>query len=192
MSTEAAQWLRGLDGPIAVPGSVPGLIADVYDAAWEPGRMDGDDAQRLAGEQVQAAAADLATIPPPSRVNDRHPLTSALDPDLAVARLGGESKRILPVWPTGDGWTFVTADGPARLPGRPGKEDVRTVILSTVQVRSAWLTGAGPETLPPGPWQDIPALRDIALIPHGQGTGGWRAPDGRTIRLDLLDGIVRE
>ncbi|WP_316528417.1 CRISPR-associated helicase Cas3' [Kitasatospora brasiliensis] len=186
--------LRGLGGPIAIPGAVPGLIADVYDAAWDPDRMDGDDAQRLAGEQAQAAAADMAMIPPPARVKDLYPLTSALDPHLAVTRLGGESKRVLPVWPTdaGDGWTFVTADGPTKLADHPTKEDLRAIILSTVQVRSTWLAGAGPETLPPGPWQDIPALRDIALIPHDQETGGWCAPDNRMIRLDLQDGIIRE
>ncbi|MFJ9690904.1 hypothetical protein [Kitasatospora sp. NPDC101183] len=83
-----------------------------------------------------------------------NPLTSALDPDLAVTRLGGESKRILPVWPAaGGGWTFVTAEGPRELPDHPDKAAIRTVILSTVQVRSTWLTGAGPETFPPGPWQ---------------------------------------
>ncbi|MFF8775111.1 CRISPR-associated helicase Cas3' [Kitasatospora sp. NPDC015120] len=184
--------LRRLEGPIAIPGAVPGLIADVYDAAWDPARMNGDDAQRLAREQAQAAAADMAMIPAPARVKDLYPLTSALDPDLAVTRLGGESRRILPVWPADTGWTFVTADGPAELPDKPSKDDIRTIILSTVQVRSTWLAGAGPETLPPSPWQDIPALRDIALIPHDRTTGGWRAPDGRTIRLDPVDGIIRE
>ncbi|MFF1788055.1 hypothetical protein ACFVX9_16560 [Kitasatospora sp. NPDC058243] len=164
----------------------------MYDAAWDPAQMNSDDVQRLAREQAQAAAADMAMIPPPDRVKDLYPLTSALDPDLAVTRLGGESKRILPVWPDGDGWIFITADGPAKLPHHPDKDDVRTVILSTVQVRSTWLTGAGAETHPPAPWQDIPALRDIALIPHHRETDGWRAPDGRTIRLDPLDGIIRE
>ncbi|MFI5649273.1 CRISPR-associated helicase Cas3' [Kitasatospora sp. NPDC051705] len=184
--------LRALDGPVAIPGAVPALIADVYDAAWDPALADTDDTARLAKEQAQAAAADIVMIPPPARVKDLHPLTSTLDPDLAVTRLGGESKRILPVWPTDDGWTFVTADGPTKLPDRPTKQDIRTVILSTVQVRSTWLTGAGPETFPPATWRDIPALRDIALIPHDRKTGRWRAPDGRTIRLDPLDGIIRE
>ncbi|WP_369186042.1 CRISPR-associated helicase Cas3' [Streptomyces sp. Y1] len=184
--------LRALQSPIAIPDAVPALIAEVYDAAWDPDRMDPDDAQRLAREQAQAAAADVVMIPPPGRVKDLHPLTSALDPDLAVTRLGGDSKRILPVWPGGDGgWTFVTADGPANLPPSPGKDDVRTILLSTVQVRSTWLTGAGSETLPPASWQTSPALRDVVLIPHDGRIGGWRAPDGRTIRLDPVDGIIR-
>ncbi|MFF4817148.1 CRISPR-associated helicase Cas3' [Kitasatospora sp. NPDC001309] len=184
--------LRGLEGPIAIPAAVPGLIAGVYDAAWDPARMDADDARRLAREQAQASAADMVMIPAPDRVKDLYPLTSTLDPNLAVTRLGGESKRILPVWPDGDGWTFVTADGPAKLPHHPGKDDIRTVVLSTVQVRSTWLTGAGEDTHPPTPWQDIPALRDIALVPHDPRTGRWHAPDGRTIRLDPVDGIIRE
>ncbi|MEU4116431.1 hypothetical protein AB0F71_18275 [Kitasatospora sp. NPDC028055] len=95
--------------------------------------MDSDDARRLAREQAQASAADLVTVPSPERVTDLYPMASALDPELAVTRLGGESTRILPVWPTADGddWTFVTADGPAKLPRHPGKDDTRALILST-------------------------------------------------------------
>ncbi|MFE4360214.1 hypothetical protein [Kitasatospora sp. NPDC056800] len=44
----------------------------------------------------------------------------------------------------------------------------------------------------PTPDEVAARLRLVGLIPHDQGTGGWRAPDGRTIRLDLLDGITRE
>ncbi|WP_333493499.1 hypothetical protein [Kitasatospora cathayae] len=91
---------------------------------------------------------------------------------------------------------FVTQASRAVLPERPTTEDIRQVIPSTVQVRRDWLVPGNAEplpadTAPPANWVSIPGLADIALIPHHPATDSWRAPDGRTIHLDPVEGIVR-
>ncbi|WP_370064433.1 CRISPR-associated helicase Cas3' [Streptacidiphilus sp. MAP5-3] len=184
--------LARLTGPIAIPGDVTQLIEEVYGAAFEQAILQADDSWRLATEQAMSAVADMAMIPPPQRVKDLHPLTDLTDPDLASTRLGADTIRVLPVHPTPDGLVYNTATGPEPLPARPDRDQTRSIIASTIQVHADWTRGRGPDTNPPTPWANTPALRDIALTPHGPANTPWTAPSGHRIHLHPDDGLIRE
>ena len=178
--------------PIAIPGDVTHLIETVYGAAYEQAALQPDDTQRLATEQAMSAAADMAMIPPPQRVKDLHPLTDLTDPDLASTRLGADTTHILPTHPTPNGPVYITATGPKLLPPRPDRDQTRSILASTIQIPADWIRRRGTDTNPPTTWTDIPALRDIALIPHGPDHTPWTAPTGHRIHLHPEDGLIRE
>ncbi len=184
--------LSQLAGPVAIPGDVTHLIETVYGAAYEQAVLQPDDTRRLATELAMSAAADMAMIPPPQRVKDLYPLTDLTDPDLASTRLGADTTHILPTHPSPDGPVYITATGPKPLPARPDLDQSRSILASTIQIPADWTRGRGPDTNPPTNWANIPALRDIALIPHGPDRTPWTAPTGHRIHLDPADGLIRE
>ncbi|QHA04607.1 CRISPR-associated helicase Cas3' [Streptomyces broussonetiae] len=190
-----ADALATLTAPINIPRDVQSLIETVYEAAWQPGQMQTDDARRIAIDAAAAAIADTAAIPPPHRTNDLHPLTSTLDPDLVSTRLGADTATVLPVYQHADGTIHLHPTRRTPLPAHPTRAQTRTLMRNVVNLQAHWMNGRGPDTNIPTTWADLPGLRDLVLLPHSHDPTGpipWTATDGRTIHLHPIDGIVRD
>ncbi|MEU9126096.1 CRISPR-associated helicase Cas3' [Streptomyces sp. NPDC048506] len=177
-----------------IPGDVQHLVDSVYADDWTT--TAGTD--HIATEQAMATLADQATIPTPDIVRDLHPLTTIDDEHLLVTRLGADSVRILPVFTDADGTPYLdrcARHRPLPLTVKPGdKAAIRDLINRTIQVDYRWLQGRTPDTNTPTGWADVGALCDVLLLPQRATVAGPRPYriDGKSIRLDCLDGLVRE
>ncbi|MFC1443135.1 CRISPR-associated helicase Cas3' [Streptacidiphilus sp. N1-10] len=182
--------------PIDVPGQVQALIDEVYGPAY----ADTDDLDRITNDSAKTAIADLTTIPRPHDVRDLYPLTnSSQHPDLIATRLGADNIRVLAVYTTNDGnhWLHPTdRSSRSSLPAGVAADDrqaITRLINATVPISRHWLHDAiRPE--PPDSWAEVPALRDVQLLPHRVNKTAieplWVGT--KAIQLDLEDGITRQ
>ncbi len=161
--------LTQLDRPVNVPDDVQDLVDSVYG----PEFAGTDDLARLADTMARASLADAADIKPPHLVRDLHPLTNSdQHPDLIATRLGSDTVRVLPTYTTRDGRHWLHPSRHTQRTALPhhvsprDKATIRRLMRATLPINAQWLTRDNPETAPPPTWSDIPALRDVALLPH--------------------------
>jgi CRISPR-associated endonuclease/helicase Cas3 len=180
---------------IAIPGDVQHLVDHVYAHDWNTSA----GIEHLATETAKRNIAGNIVIPTPTKpLYDLYPLSSHGDELDAVTRLGADSVRILPVYTNPDGEPFL--DRPARHTPLPAsikpddKSTIRDLMARTIQIDHRWLIGRSTETNTPPGWAGIGGLRDVLLLPHPSGPDGpvpYRLR-GRALRLDQIDGLVRE
>ncbi|MBU3063155.1 CRISPR-associated helicase Cas3' [Nocardia sp. NEAU-G5] len=158
----------------AIPDNVQELMEQVYDDDFAAGRMEPDDMETVADEQVQRALAGMMVIPEPPllEIEGLHRLTDRdLDEELFVTRLGADSGRVVWCYTDTDNNHWLDPAHTVPLPevgagpnGRFAKDQVKAVLAKSIPVPGTWVAHPAEQNLPPKTWDTNPYLRKILLL----------------------------
>ncbi|MFC8719517.1 type I-E CRISPR-associated protein Cse1/CasA [Kitasatospora sp. NPDC057198] len=182
--------LAGLEGPVAVPGDVQGLVDAVYEEDFgrrleESARREFErwDVRREAGELAEAQLADLVRIPSPGDVDgDWSVLTDApegVSEELLATRLGAETARVVFVYAREGRGLSLEHGGEVRVPGWSrgkgvGREGAVEVLRRSVPLPAAWVRGESEGDPLTKPWAKTSLLKDVRVVVlREDGEGRW-------------------
>lgn len=197
--------LERVEGSIAVPGDVQGLVERVYD---DPALIDDmkSDIERVGKDMGMRTQARNVLVPGPDSLNGGlYELTtgsSGIDEAMVTTRFDADSVRVLCCYRDTRGGKWLdrecTVPLPERGSGRKGAftdEEVAQVIRRTIPVRGGpWVPArADCEAARPPAWRKEFRLRELVMMPQSVAADGVPQPGGlggRTWWLDKQKGLM--
>ncbi|ARQ72265.1 CRISPR-associated helicase/endonuclease Cas3 [Streptomyces marincola] len=195
-------------GEIAIPGDVQRLIDEVYAEDFGQGldeaarrELKGMDLDRAAREMVERSMAQTVHVAAPADVNGDLSRLSERDlgvtEELLTTRLGADTGRVLCLYEQSPGHFTLDREGKVALPrdwrSKPSPDSVRQLMAFVVPVPGKWVRDATGLMEQPPSWKKQPLLRQLALLPMSEDSGGsWTHEAGGSVivssRLGLESG----